>query len=379
MKRSTWWATPSSAPLWFSAVELADSRRYHGPLGRAAAIRAAARLVLLAVFLVVTSGVVPATGAPTTFERSVPLLWVPAATALLWWLPGFVIEAWFQFVHEPRFGRPRPIPRRFVLVGAVVLVGSAAMGCAVSLAFWTLIDAADPTSWWIAVASVAVAAAALMLLDRSSIGSLAQEGTPLSGPEAERVSQVVERLGLHDISLRLLAAESDTSDVELNACSAGAFGPPRLAVTRGLLAEDPALLEFVVTHEAGHLELGHHRASFLTAAGGALAVVCALAGIVGALHGSGLNLLEPRWWPLLWLIVVALSAAGGFVRAFVGRAQERAADRYAIDRLAVLPPLSMVRRLHVSATADLDPGRLARLAAPHPTPAERLDWLGYQA
>ncbi len=230
-------------------------------------MRAAARMVLLAVFLVVTSAVAPATGAPTTFERSVPLLWIPAATALLWWLPGFVIEAWFQFVHEPRFGRPRPIPRRFVLVGAVVLVGSAAMACAVSLAFGTLIDAAGPTSWWIAFVLVAVAAAALTLLDRSSIGSLAQVGAPLSGPEGERVSQVVDRLGLHEISFRLLAAESDTSDVELNACSAGAFGPPRLAVTRGLLAEDPALLDFVVTHGAGHLDLGHHRTSFLTAVG----------------------------------------------------------------------------------------------------------------
>lgn len=341
-------------------------------------MRAAVRVMLLGALLVVTSAVAPTRGTPTTFDRSLPLLWIPAATALLWWLPGFATEAWFQFVHEPRFGRSRPIPRRFAFVGAVVLAGSWVMASVVSVGVWMLIDAADPISWWYALSVVAVAALALTLLDRSSFGSLAQVGAPLSGTEGERVSQVVERSGLHEISVRLLPTESGTSALEVNACSAGAFGLPRLAVTRGLLAEDPALLEFVVTHEAGHLDLGHHRASFLTAVGGALAIVCAMAGIVGALHRRGLDLLEPRWWPLLWLTVVVLSTVGGLVRAFVGRAQERSADRYAIERLAVLPPLSRVRRLHVSATVDLDPGRLARLAAPHPTPAERLDWLGYQ-
>jgi STE24 endopeptidase len=63
----------------------------------------------------------------------------------------------------------------------------------------------------------------------------------------------------------------------------------------------------------------------------------------------------------------------GLITGWMSRAFERQADLEALNVLRDPAQLiEMHRRLHVKNLADLDPGRLKRIMATHPPPAERM-------
>jgi len=166
------------------------------------------------------------------------------------------------------------------------------------------------------------------------------------------------------------------ADRRCNAYVVG-LGPTRRVVLEDALAAwPPALVDQVVAHELGHWRLGHtarrlpltvitQLATFAIAAWAlATAPVLGWAGVAAA----G----DPRSYPMVLLLTPALALPARCLLAWRDRAQERAADRFALALLdAPADFAAMLERAadEGGAARQLSPWR--RLTASHPPIDER--------
>lgn len=199
-------------------------------------------------------------------------------------------------------------------------------------------------------------------------------GSAATPPElAARIQAVAARAGV-DVGDVLVTGRAGSK--RGNAYVVGLGRTRRVVLDQDLAAWPPELVDQVVAHELGHWRLGHgSRRLPLTL----LAELAALAAAAGALSWSPLldaagvtAAGDPRSYPLLLAVgaVVALP-----VRCFLAwrdRAQERAADRFALDVLG--RPDLFDAMLQLAADDSGAPRSLPwwrRLTASHPPIDER--------
>ena len=199
---------------------------------------------------------------------------------------------------------------------------------------------------------------------------------PVADPAlAARVREVAELAGVR--LARIEVADESRRSRRDNAYVAGMGPTRRMVLYDSLLATPPELVEQVVAHELGHVRR-HHVARQLPVLAAVSLVVLVLLGAASrwdglfeafGLAGPG----DPVGLPLALLAVQVAGAGAAPLVALVSRAFEREADLDALTLLRRPDRVeAMLRRLHVHNLADLDPGRLSRLAASHPPAAERI-------
>ncbi len=354
------WAAPVSPDRWFSAESLERSRAYHRPLTTAALLRTAGRACGLVVVWLLAMAYVDDESA----RRPVAALAVGAAIAASSWFPGVVVDTWMEYRHEPRFGStPLPIVRftTVVLMGGVLTV---ALGAAAAVALRSVVGL---TVWWPAITWVAVVA--VVVFAGPGLARGFHRGEPLDPQVATEFATIARSGGVSAIEWQRLTSATESG---LNAMTLGVFGRPVVLCTPELLAADDDLRDFVVAHEVAHVRRRHHRQALFTSAVGMAVEVAAL----WLMHRASLDrfdtgLLDARSLPPAMAVLAAVALPVGFVEAWQSRANERRADLDAIANLGS-PGAVVLRVLHQHDRSDLDPGRLARLASGHPTPAERL-------
>ena len=146
----------------------------------------------------------------------------------------------------------------------------------------------------------------------------------------------------------------------------------------GSAAWPPDLVDQVVAHELGHWRLGHSARRLpltLFVQLATLALASRLLSAAPLLRWAGIaGAGDPRSYPLLLCLTVLVALPARGVLAWRDRAQERAADRFALALLA--NPDRFVAMLRRAAEEGGAPWRLAwwrRLTASHPSINERTE------
>jgi STE24 endopeptidase len=283
---------------------------------------------------------------------------------------GAMARAPFTFARAHRGGMS--LSRWATGEGKAFMVTSA-LGALLTLPLYALLRATP--AWWLwawalfaAITVGGVLATPLALRARS--GPLA----PAPAGLAERVRAIGRRCDL-DVDGGVLVA-GPRADRRCNAYVVG-LGPTRRVVLEDALAAwPPALVDQVVAHELGHWRLGHtarrlpltvatQLATFAIAAW--VLVTPAVLGWAGV-SGPG----DPRSYPMLLLLTPVLALPARCLLAWRDRAQERAADRFALDLLQA--PADFSAMLDRAADEGGGARRLSpwrRLTASHPPIDER--------
>ncbi len=370
----------SEAAEWFSADELARSAALHRGVGRLRCWRAVLDVAVPSVF------VLAGLGALTT--RVFPgAVWVDRAVATMVIVEltraphRLLIDGWVEVVRPRREGAA-PSAGLFVLSFAGLAVVRLVVGSALLVAAVSVLRA---TPWWPALAWSAAVAAAVVAggVYPLLVAPIADRAVPLTDPVLRADLETMARQAGLALPRVLVATNPSLGE---GAYVAG-IGRTRALVLGADLAlgqqvhrREPSAIAAVVAHELGHWRLGHQRAS-LAALSAAIAVLVAAVwglGQAGAARAVGaVDLADPRALPL-WLVAGGVVGFGGRVGlAALSRAQERAADRFALALVGERKPLADHLRAHfVASGGELDPRGWWRLMATHPTPSERLALLG---
>jgi STE24 endopeptidase len=366
---------------FFDADELERARQYQRPLRRASVLHASL------TFGVLVSVVLAEVG--PHLVSAVDVAWPLQVVALLVLLQLVVLavdlpfDAWIDLRYDRRWGLSTQTTHTFVADQAKSFVLSTVLAAAALIPLYALIRS---TAWWWIIGWLLFSALGVLLgfLFPVVIAPIFNRFEPLDDRElASRLESVAQRSGV-SIAGVLVADESRRSRRD-NAYVSG-LGATRRVVLYDTILEHPApLIEQVVAHELGHWRRHHLRqqipifvaTTFVAFA--ALRIVAAWDGMFRWLGIDGLG--DPASLPLVVLGAAGAGIATGLVASWFARAHERQAD---LDALEVLrrprDTEEMLRRLHVKNLADLAPGRLRRLRASHPPPAERMafarQWAG---
>ncbi len=199
-------------------------------------------------------------------------------------------------------------------------------------------------------------------------------GSAPTAPELmSRIQAVAEKAG---VAVGDVIVTGKPGSRRGNAYVVGLGRTRRVVLERDLAAWPPALVDQVVAHELGHWRLGHGaRRLPLTL----LAELAALAAAAGALSYSplldaaGITAAgDPRSYPLLLVLGAFVALPVRCLLAWRDRAQERAADRFAIDVLG-RPEVfhAMLQRAADESGAPRTLPWWRRLIASHPPIDER--------
>lgn len=209
-------------------------------------------------------------------------------------------------------------------------IASIAAGALLSLPLYALLRA-TPAWWfpaWLLFAAVTIAwqAATPVVMKARA------RNRKMTPPEvADSVQCVASRAGV-DVGEVIVAGTAGSG--RTNAYVVGLGRTRRVVLEHDLAAWPPGLVDQVVAHELGHWRLGHGaRRLPLTL----LAELAALAAAAGVLSSSTVLELagiaeagDPRSYPLLLVIGAVVALPVRAVLAWRDRAQERAADRFAL-------------------------------------------------
>lgn len=293
--------------------------------------------------------------------------WTVAVVAGAITIPRVVADAWHEFVHEPRFGVTPVARSAFVMttLGRLLVEGGL---LALGLAF---LQRFDGTRW--STVGVACAAAAIPLVSAlvgPRIVLLLHRAVEVPRDHEAHVHVAALATALRLSTPRLV--ELDRASFEgANAYVTGQRSQLVVAVSHRLLNGPDALLRHVVGHEITHLR-GRHLLWSAAAASVSIGLTTG-AGVATAARLSDGN----ARLPLVVLIGSAASVPFRLGLAWLSRANERQADRSAMQHAPISPEL--LKQLHLSDQPLLEPSRLARWHSSHPAPAERLEAAGRTA
>ena len=270
-------------------------------------------------------------------------------------------------------------PRRAAALGrwawteGTTVVVTVVAGTALTVPLYALLRA-TPAWWlpaWLLFAAVTVVwQLAMPVAIKAQAGPL----TLASASLAERVRALARRAEV-DVPAGVAVAGKAGSR-RCNAYVVG-FGPARRVVLeQGVAAWPPELVDQVVAHELGHLRL-HHTARrlplTLLAQLATLAVAAAVLSFRPLLDWAGVpDVGDPRSYPLLLAAGALIALPARCLLAWRDRAQERAADRFALTLLQ--RPDDFAAMLQRVADETDTPRRLTwwrRLTATHPPVDER--------
>lgn len=348
---SVWWPLPANVGRWFSEDERRTSRSYHDPMQRAALLRSAVQ----------TAGMVATWWFAADGEPE-PSAWVVIAlTVLVITGPRLVVDAWHEYVHEPRFGGAVVAPVAFVVTAVGRELIEAGVFVAVLMALRLIGDSA------VTVVGAAVVVGLVPMLS-GLLGPkfvlILHRAVDVS-PDHIGQDHVTEVAAAHELSRPRLVELDEASFHGANAYVTGR--PPNLvvAVSHRLLTGPEDLLRHVVAHEMAHLRWRHLLwSSVASALSVAMTVMIAMAVVVSSPEGSARL-------PLLVLVSMVVSTPFRLGLAWWSRANERQADLAATRHAPIAPEL--IKQLHLSDRPLLEPSRIARWQSSHPTPVERLE------
>jgi STE24 endopeptidase len=246
-------------------------------------------------------------------------------------------------------------------------------GAALTLPLYLLLRATP--AWWLP-AGLLFAAVTVVWQLAMPVVIKAQAG-PLSappGPLVERLRDLAAKAGV-DVPGGVAVAGKPGSR-RCNAYVVG-FGPARRVVLeQGVAAWPPELVDQVVAHELGHLRMGHSARRLpltLLAQLATLALAAAVLSFQPLLDWAGVaHIGDPRSYPLLLVAGAVIALPARCLLAWRDRAQERAADRFALTLLG--RPDHFAAMLQRVADETGTPRRLTwwrRLTATHPPVDER--------
>jgi STE24 endopeptidase len=247
-------------------------------------------------------------------------------------------------------------------LGLVFFISSA-------LIFFAAVEMAPAHAWWL-LACIGFGFSALVsTVFPVLILPMFHKSAPLQNKElAGRLQTTLERCGLPRLPLHEIKLGQKTS--RANAMLTG-FGATRRALLSDTLisAYEPAEIEMVLAHEAGHDVRRHLLRSLLFEAAAATAGFYMLFALFET-H----TILDPAFFPTISLIsflagLISMPLANG-----LSRAHEREADRFA---LGIYPDAaifaSLMKKLSEQNLADPSPGRFEEFFFyTHPSKARRI-------
>lgn len=257
-------------------------------------------------------------------------------------------------------------------VELTTLAASVAAGVVMSLPLYLLLRA-TPAWWfpaWLLFASVTIVWQVAMPI---AMKARARNNT-MTRPELAARVQTIAAAANVDIGDVIVTGKAGSK--RGNAYVVGLGRTRRVVIEQDLAAWPPELVDQVVAHELGHWRLGPaSRRLPLTL----LAELAALAAAAGALSFSPLLELagvdgagDPRSYPLLLVVGAVVALPVRAVLAWRDRAQERAADRYALDLLGRPDHFdTMLQRAAEESGAPRTLPWWRRLTASHPPIDER--------
>lgn len=346
---SAWWPTPSNATTWFTETERSHAASYHAPLHKAAVFQLAAQVLGIAAVWVLATDL-----------SDLKTVWITLLVALVWWAPPTLVEVWNGRCHEPAFGHPRSAPSQLIWGAtaslALHLIVFAALASVVILA---PDSAAVPMGIGVFLA-VAFPVAALLL--GPALTNAIHRSREIEGGAAEDLARLGMQSGLPHVRFMELRNGALRGS---NAFAAGVGRRATVSLSPDLVSGAGALRSHVVAHELAHLRRRHGGWTAAATGAGSAAVVAAAVPIAWLMADGGARV------PMLILVAVVASAPVHLGLSWLSRAYERRADLDAAALVGTSPDL--VRVFHLSDRALLEPSRIARLFAAHPSPAERLE------
>ena len=284
-----------------------------------------------------------------------------------------IARAPFTLRHSLHTHPDRPTAfMRWVGEELKIVIVSIVAGTVLTFPLYLLLRAT--TAWWLPAwllfATVTLLwQVAMPLVMRARAG----EPAPTSPELRSRTRAVAEKAGV-EVDDVIVTGKPGSGRV--NAYVVGLGGTRRVVLEQDLAAWPPDLVDQVVAHELGHWRLGHGaRRLPLTL----LAELAALAAAAGALSFSPLldaagvtAAGDPRSYPLLLVVGAVVALPVRCLLAWGDRAQERAADRFALDILG-RPDLfdDMLQRAADDSGTPRSLPWWRRLTASHPPIDER--------
>lgn len=302
--------------------------------------------------------------------------WVLALVAVVAVVSGVraVVRTPFTLPRVLREGPDRAASvRTWIRNEATIVVATIVVGTVATVPLYALLRA-TPLWWlpaWLLFAAVTVGWQLVM-----PVAVKAQSGplTPAPPALAERLDSLARRAGV-DIGDGVVVA-GKPGKRRCNAYVLG-MGPTRRVVLEQAIAEwPPELVDQVVAHELGHWRLGHTARRLPLALLSQLATLAVAAAVLSyqplldwaGVSGAG----DPRSYPLLLVVGAVVVLPARCLLAWRDRAQERAADRFALTLLD--RPDDFTAMLHRAADESGAPRTLPwwrRLTASHPPVDER--------
>jgi STE24 endopeptidase len=366
--------TPYRAEDWFSREELAEARRYAGPLNRLKLIRSVLSAVVI-VALIVTKAV------PHLLDQLGlrGWIWELLVAALVVTLVDAVATVWLtayvQLVYDKRWGLSTQTTGRFVIDQVKdVLIGTLLIGILLVPVYAAI---RSTSLWWVWgwLAFMAVVLAVTFIYPVAVMPRF-NRFTPLPDGDLRDRIEAVARLADTEIE-GVYTMDASKRSTRANAFVAG-FGATKRVVLFDTILEYPVgSIEQIVAHEIGHYRLKHITKSvpfqallYLLA----LAFVALLGRWDGLLDVAGVDRLgDPGSIPLfLGLFGVAWSALN-LAQAWFSRFKEREADLEALELLGRPDDfLDVWRRMAPEDKVELEPSWWTKLNHNHPEVPERM-------
>ncbi len=298
--------------------------------------------------------------------------WAPALVGVIVLVNGarVLAQAPFTFTQRPASAARWAARQVATLSGAIVVAA------VLTIPLYALIRAS--TLWWLwawaLFAAVTVAAqAAMPLVIRAQTGP----STPAPPLLSERVRAIGILAGV-DVGRGVRVAGARTSGPpRYNAYVVGLGRTRQVVLEAGVMTWPSELIDQVVAHELGHWRLGHIRRRLPITIIAQLATFALAAQVLsvrpllelGGVAAAG----DPRSYPLLLALTTALALPARLLLARYDRAQERAADRFALEVLSAPDDfVSMLDRAAIDGGAPRHLPRWRRSVAGHPPIEERI-------
>lgn len=374
MSLSPYRRVAADAAELFEPEQIEESRRYNRPLER---LRLARGVLTTAVLLAFVFG----EAAPRLLDALDVSGWVLQVVVVLVaiLLLDLGIATWFdahkELVWDRRWGLSTQTVRGFTLDLVKNLLVSAVTVSALLIPLWAVIRWTD--AWWllgwVVFAGINVGIGVLYPV---AIAPLFNRFTPMEdGALRSRLLGVAERCGL-DVR-EVLVADASKRTLGGNAYVAGMGKTRRFVVFDTILEWPDDTIANVAAHELGHWKHKHIRRRVPVVLA-VLLVQMVLTYLLlqwdWLLEQAGVtDLGDPAALPLFFLVFPVGSMLTTLAASWLARADERAADIYALETMRDPDAFEdTFRRLADTNKADVDPPLWKRVTASHPPIPERL-------
>ncbi len=229
--------------------------------------------------------------------------------------------------------RPRALARWAGGEAKIALV-AVTVGAVVSVPLYALLRSTQ--AWWL-IAWVMFAGVTVLWQLATPFVLKAQAGPLVPAPPelTERVQALAVRAGV-DLAGGVVVAGKPGSR-RCNAYVVGLGPTRRLVLEQAVATWPPELVDQVVAHELGHWRLGHAARRLPLSILSQLVTLAAAAAVLSfapLLDWAGVAQIgDPASYPLLLVVGAVLALPARCLLAWRDRAQERAADRFALDLL----------------------------------------------